>query len=154
MAIHQDFKDMFRCLNDAEVRYLVVGAYAVSFYTEPRYTKDIDILVEPTPENAIKVYDALLKFGSPLKGVGIDDLMKPDFVYQIGVAPVRIDILTGISDVDFKKAWSKKKTTCFDEEKVFIVGFDDLVKTKKAASRPQDKLDLEKLAKAKRKKKR
>lgn len=146
MSIHQDFKDMLRCLNAAGVRYLIVGAHAVSFYTEPRYTKDIDIFVEPTFENAARVYEALLKFGSPLKGVKIADLMNPDLVYQIGIAPVRIDIITGIGDVDFEKAWSRKKTTRFDNEKVFILGLNDLIKSKKAASRPQDKLDLKKLA--------
>jgi len=152
MALHQDFSDILRCLNDAGAKYLIVGAHAVSFYTEPRFTKDIDILVEPTLENAAKVYRALLEFGAPLRGVGVEDLANPTMMYQIGVEPVRIDIIMGIDGVDFQNAWSKKVATNFGEEKIYILGIDDLIKAKKIASRDQDHLDLKKLAKVKKKK--
>lgn len=147
--IHQDFEDMLRCLNTAKVKYLIVGAHAVSVYTEPRYTKDIDIWVEPTKENAVKVYNALKKFGAPIKQLEVDDLANPNLVYQMGVAPVRIDILMSISGTDFPTAWSNKKTIRFGKEKVHVIGFEELVKAKKASGRTQDELDLEKLYRVK-----
>lgn len=149
MSIHKDFEDMLRCLNDAKVRYLIVGAHAVSFYTEPRYTKDIDFLIEPTVENAPKVLEALKKFGAPVAGLKISDFINPNLVYQIGVAPVRIDIIMGIKGVDFRQAWVNKKATRFGRERIFVLGIDDLIRAKEASARTQDELDLEKLKKAK-----
>jgi hypothetical protein len=153
MAIHQDFEDLLRCLNDAKAKYLIVGAHAVAIYSEPRYTKDLDIWVEPTRENAPKVYEALKRFGAPLKNLHIEDLTKPRMFYQIGVAPVRVDIIMGIKGVDFSQAWPNRKTAHFGKERVHILGIDELVAAKRASARPQDKLDLKKLAKASKSKK-
>lgn len=149
MAVHQDFEDMLRCLNEEKAKYLIVGAHAVSFYTEPRYTKDIDIWIDPAPENAKRVYSALRKFGAPLADLDVGDLSDTDKIYQLGIAPVRIDIMMGPGGIDFSTAWKKRKTTTFGKEKVYIIGIEDLIKLKKTASRPQDKIDLKKLAKVK-----
>lgn len=148
MPIHQDFEEMLQCLNEEGAKYLIIGAYAVSVYTEPRYTKDIDILVEPTSENAKKVYEALRKFGAPLGNLSVSDLEISSTVYQMGVAPVRIDILTGISGVTFAKAWAGKTTAQFGKEKTFIIGMDELISAKEASGRPRDKKDLKKLLKS------
>lgn len=151
MAVSRDFEDLLRCLNAAKVRYLVVGAHAVSFYTEPRYTKDIDIWVEPSNENAKCVYKALKKFGAPVGDLEPEDLTDPKMVYQIGVAPLRADIMMGVEKLNFTDAWKHKKRTTFGKQKVYLVGINDLMTIKKALGRPQDKLDLTKLSKAKKK---
>ncbi|MCM8801365.1 MAG: hypothetical protein NC912_05100 [Candidatus Omnitrophica bacterium] len=93
MLVPSDYKELLRLLNRHKVRYLIVGAYAVIYYTEPRYTKDIDIWVEPDIKNAKKVYQVLKRFGAPLKGINVEDFTKRNLVYQIGVAPVRVDIM-------------------------------------------------------------
>lgn len=154
MAIHQDFEDLLRCFNAARVRYLLVGAYAVSLYTEPRYTKDVDILVDTAPENAERVLEALQRFGAPVRELSVDDLTNPELVYQIGVAPVRIDIMMGIDGVDFVRAWPKRKTVPFGKTRAYVLALDDLIKAKRASARPQDRLDLQKLSKARAERKR
>lgn len=145
MAANQDFEDLLQCLNAAKVEYLIVGAHAVSLYTEPRYTKDIDIWVNPTTKNAEKVYAALKAFRAPISSLKVNDLANPELVYQIGVVPVRIDIMMGISGVDFPTAWKHKKSTKFGNQKVFVIGLSELIINKKATARPQDKLDIKKL---------
>ena len=107
MGANPDYADMFRHLNARGARYLVVGAYAVVFHTEPRYTKDIDIWILPTPENARRVFDALAAFGAPLEGVVPEDFADPDIVYQVGVEPNRIDLLTRVGNLDFEECWER-----------------------------------------------
>jgi len=143
--VNQDFKDLFRAFNDCGVRYLVVGAYAVIFYAEPRYTKDLDIWVEPSEENAGKVWEALASFGASLEGVTHEDFCNPELIYQIGVAPNRIDIMMGISGVDFSSAWQRRMQSTYGGEPIFIMHIDDLIKAKKAMGRDQDNLDLRRL---------
>jgi len=145
MELSEDYKDLFRILNKYKVKYLLIGAYAVIYYTEPRYTKDIDISVSADIKNAEKVYDALKKFGAPLKGIKPVDFTDKTMVYQIGVAPVRIDILPGIKAIDFESAWKKRKKIKYDDVPVNIIDIKNLIKTKKVLKRPQDILDLEKL---------
>lgn len=148
MGFYQDFEDLLHFLNAVGARYLLVGAHAVSYYTEPRYTKDLDILIDPTKENAAKVYDALKLFKAPLGNLRERDLTNPDLVYQMGIAPVRIDVIMGIKGLDFTKAWKKREKGIFVKEEVFIIGLEDLIEAKKRASRDQDKIDLKKLLKA------
>ena len=95
MALNKDFEDLSHLFNAARVKYLVVGAYAVIYYTEPRYTKDLDIWIQPTPQTAEKVYDALRRFGAPVKDLTLNDLTNPTMVYQLGGAPNRLDHRTG-----------------------------------------------------------
>lgn len=147
MPISQDFSDLLQCLNEKSVRYLLVGAHAVAYYSEPRYTKDIDIWVDPDPDNAKNVYEALEKFGAPLESLKIEDLTNPEMVFQIGVEPVRIDILMGIGNIEFSSAWENREETTFGDAKVYIIGINELTEAKKSSTRPKDKLDLDKLKK-------
>ena len=142
MSHNPDFKDLFKSLNAAEVEYLIVGAHAVVFYSEPCYTKDLNIWVNPTPVNAIRVYNALRDFGAPLKGIQAEDFTREDMIFQIGVAPNRIDILMGIKGVVFAEAWPNRKHSSYDTVPIAILGKEDLVKAKRASNRPQDQLDL------------
>ncbi len=109
MDISYDYRDLFKVLNRYKVRYLVIGAYAVVFYTEPRFTKDLDIWVEPSEQNAKRIYQALTKFGAALKGITFEDFTNEKIIYQIGIAPVRIDIMMGISGLRFDRAWKNRK---------------------------------------------
>lgn len=152
MDLNKDFEELLQLLNSVHAKYLVVGAYAVIFYTEPRYTKDIDLWVEPTSENAEKIFKVLKKFGAPVKNLTIDDLTNSDMVYQIGVEPNRIDILMGIGKMTFEHAWKNRRTSSYGKEKIHVIDFDDLVTAKKFAGRRKDKLDLETLLATKKKK--
>ena len=142
MRFNQDYFDMFRTLNTAKVRYLIVGAYAFGFHVEPRSTKDIDIWVDPEPENARRVYQALAKFGAPLEGVREQDFCNPELVYQIGVAPNRIDIIMGLEGLEFKVAWRNRCEAAYDGEKIYVIGRAELIRSKQAAGRPQDLEDV------------
>lgn len=145
MAINKDFEELIHLFNDVEVRYLIVDAYAVIFHTEPRYTKDIDFWIDPTAENAERVYRALKKFGAPLEGLMTDDLQNPEMVFQIGVEPNRIDIIMGVGGVDFDEAWKKRATSQYGDEKIYILSLEDAMRTKKVASRRHDQDDLDAL---------
>src|SRR5579863_9785282 len=110
MAENPHYKELLQALNEFEVRYLIVGGYAVMKYTEPRYTKDLDVWVENSAENSQRLFEALEKFGAPLGSDHITPatFTQGDVVYQIGMAPVRVDILTRITGVEFPNAWEKK----------------------------------------------
>lgn len=105
MLIPLDYRDLLRLLNKHKVQYLIVGAYAVIYYTEPRYTKDLDIWINPQTKNAQRVWKALKEFGAPLRGIQPEDFTFKNLVYQIGVAPIRVDIMMGITGVEFTLAW-------------------------------------------------
>ncbi len=147
-AFSQDMVDLLTIFNKQNVRFLIVGAHAVNSYTEPRATKDIDILVEPTPENASNVFIALKEFGAPLEGVKISDFEDTENFFIIGIKPNRVDILKKIPGLDFSFAWSRKKEIKIDGISFFIPGIEDLLVAKKAAGRPQDLVDASKLEKA------
>jgi hypothetical protein len=141
-VVNPDFRDLFAALNDAGARYLVVGAHAVAFYAEPRFTKDLDVWVDASPANAEKIMTALRAFGAPLAGVAEADFAAPAVTLQIGVAPNRIDITTRIDGVAFEAAWPNRTETAFGDQPIWLIGRGDLVANKKAAGRPQDLLDL------------
>lgn len=145
MAANPDFKDLLSALNAEGVEYLIIGAHAVIAYTEPRFTKDLDILVRPAPDNAQKVYRALMRFGAPLHAIKAEDFLDVDLVYQIGIAPNRIDILTSVKGVAFDEALADSHRIDYDGILVRIMGRDTLIRAKKATDRPQDRLDVEKL---------
>ncbi|MBL7158408.1 MAG: nucleotidyltransferase [Candidatus Omnitrophica bacterium] len=149
MEISEDYRDLFKILNAHKIRYLIVGAYAVSFYTEPRFTKDIDVWVKPDIDNAKKLYNALVAFGAPLKEVKIEDFTNEKTVYQIGVAPVRIDIIMGLGDLKFDKTWKSHVKTKYGGISVQMIGKNDLIHSKDLAKRSQDTLDLKKLTREK-----
>jgi hypothetical protein len=131
-----------------DFKYLVIGAYAFSYYVEPRTTKDIDIWVEPTPENAHRLHQALQEFGAPLEGISEKDFCELELIYQIGVAPNRIDILMDLGSIPFKEAWKRKTTAKYGEEKVYFISREDLITVKKASGRPQDLNDVKDLEKS------
>jgi hypothetical protein len=144
--VNRDFNDLFAALNEAGARYLVVGAHAVAYYAEPRFTKDLDVWVEASPANASKVMAALRTFGAPLTDVSENDFATPAVTLQIGVAPNRIDVATRIDGVTFDAAWPNRTETRFGDQRIWLIGRGDLVANKKAAGRPQDLLDLAILA--------
>ena len=108
MPINPDYRKLFRTFFEEKVEYLIVGAYAVTYYAEPRYTKDLDILIRPTLENATKTLAALKRFEAPLTDIKAEDLTDPELVYQIGVEPNRIDILMSITGIAFEEAWQHR----------------------------------------------
>jgi hypothetical protein len=145
MPANPDFKELLSIFNDEGVEYLVAGAHAVMYHTEPRYTKDLDVWVNPTPENAARTFRALARFGAPLREATAKDFCDPDAIYQLGVAPNRIDIIMGIAGVSFTEAWADRVETTYAGVPICLMGKATLIKAKQASGRPQDLLDLEKL---------
>jgi hypothetical protein len=143
----RDALDLFRAFIDHEVRFLLVGAHAVGFYAEPRATGDVDVLIDPTEVNALRAYQALEAFGAPLLDLTPADLSYPGVVYQMGVPPYRIDILTEISGVSFEEAWQDHGTAEFQGLQIPVISFGALVRNKQATGRGKDLLDLDLLSK-------
>ena len=139
------FKELLKKLNEHQVRYLIVGAYAVMKYTEPRYTKDLDVWVDPTPENATRVFKALADFGAPMTEVTHTDFTNPELVFQVGIAPQRIDVIMAVKGLTFPEAWSRRVNADFEEETINLICKADLIISKEAAGRPQDLIDLDHL---------
>jgi hypothetical protein len=140
--MNQHFAEILSALSAAGVEYIVVGAFAVGAHGNPRATGDIDIWVRPTRENAVRVLQALRIFGAPLYGLSIDDLVDEQTVFQIGVAPVRIDILAGIDGVAFEDAWSRRVVADLGSVSAPVLSLVDLATNKRAAGRPKDLADL------------
>jgi len=143
--LNPDFRDMLSALSAAEADYLVVGAYALAAHGYPRATGDIDLWVRPTKENALRVWKSLAAFGAPTSKITVDDFSMPDIVYQIGIAPRRIDILTSISGVEFEQAWEKRISIELDGLTVPVIGREHLLANKRASGRPKDLADAETL---------
>jgi hypothetical protein len=139
--MNPDFKDLLRLFNENNVDYLVVGGYAVIFYTEPRYTKDLDVWIWTTPENAKRVFRSLAQFGAPLAGLTSADFEEAGSVFQIGVAPVRIDVLMSVDGLTFDACWKNRVVVDFDGISVAIPTCADLIRNKRASGRPQDLID-------------
>lgn len=138
-----DFKELLSALNAHQVKYLVVGGYAVSFHSQPRHTRDLDILIKPDAENARAAYAALAQFGAPLQGLSAQDLVEPGSFFRMGVPPVMIDILPRISGVDFDEAWQRRVTVAIDDAlSAPFISREDLLAAKIAAGRPQDLADV------------
>ncbi len=142
--MNTDFKELLKTFNEHEVKYLIVGGYAVMKYSEPRFTKDLDIWVEPSPENATKVFHALKSFGAPLAEMSETDFASEGF-YQMGRPPVRVDILMTIDGVEFQDAWRNRVETTFDDVAAHLIGLSDLLANKRSAGRLQDLVDIEKM---------
>ncbi len=143
--LNQDFKEFIMSLNDNLVRYLVIGGYAVALHGYPRYTKDIDIWIEPTPENAANMVKALEQFGFGSLGLKAEDFLVPDQVIQLGYPPNRIDLLTTASGVDFETCYASRVEVEVDGVTVNFIDLPNLKKNKKAVGRLQDLADLENL---------
>jgi hypothetical protein len=132
-------------LSDAEARFLVVGAFALALHARPRATGDLDLWVEPVPTNAARVLRALRSFGAPLQGLQESDLTQPDLVFQIGVAPRRIDLLTSLTGLTFEEAWRSKVRGPLGGSEYDFIGREALIRNKRALGRARDLADLEDL---------
>jgi hypothetical protein len=147
--MHKDFKDLLSAFNAHSVRYLIVGGYAYARYTEPRTTKDLELFIRPDPDNALATYNALSEFGAHLADATVADFARPGTLFQIGVAPFRVDLLCDIDGVTFDEAWETSEAALVDEQvPVRFISSDKLIANKLAAGRPQDLIDVDKLRQA------
>ncbi|MCC6730875.1 MAG: nucleotidyltransferase [Chthonomonadales bacterium] len=143
-----DFKELLCALGAHGVRYLLVGGYAVIEYTEPRFTKDLDLWIAADRANAEAVYRALAEFGAPMLGATVEDFAIEGGVFQIGISPFRVDILMSIDGVAFEDAWPRRGQADFGGVPVPVISRRDLIANKIAAGRPQDRRDARLLARA------
>ena len=145
--LNPNYRDMLSAFADAGVEYLVIGAYALAAHGHPRATGDLDLWVRPTPDNAEQVMTALSAFGAPLMEMSREDFETPDTVFQIGVSPRRIDILTTIEGVRFDDAWPGRVEIEVEDVPVSVIGREHFIQNKEALGRPQDRADVERLRK-------
>jgi hypothetical protein len=141
--MNQDFVDLLRAFTDAEVRFLVVGAYALALHGRPRATGDLDVWIDATVENADRVMTALAAFGAPLADISVADFSREGVVYQIGVPPGRIDILTELTGLTFAEAWPGRLRRPFGDVEVDFIGREAFLRNKRAIGRPKDLGDIE-----------
>ena len=143
--MNQDFVDLLRAFNDHEVRYLVVGAYALGAHGRPRATGDLDVWIDATPENAARVVRALTEFGAPLTDVTEADFAAPGIVFQMGLPPARIDILTHLTNLTFADVWPERLEGSFGPLSVAFIGRDAFIRNKRATGRAKDLGNVESL---------
>ena len=148
MRVEKDFKEFIESLNRNSVRYLIVGSFALSYYAEPRYTKDIDILIDATGQNADCLMNAIHDFGFTDIELASRDFLEPEQVIQLGLAPLRIDLLTSLKGISFDKAWGRKTAGHYGDIPAFYISKQDLIEHKRLVGRKQDLADIEKLTKA------
>jgi hypothetical protein len=148
MLTSPDFKELLKIFEKHKVRYLVVGGYAVMKYSEPRFTKDLDIFIATGQDNASNVYTALKEFGAPLENLTSEDFTHKGYFYQMGRPPLRVDIMMSIPGIDFDEAWENHEVVEFDDLKIYFISRSDLIRAKEASARPQDKIDIDQLKKA------
>lgn len=144
--MNPDFVDLLRAFVAADVRFLIVGAYALALHGRPRATGDLDIWVDPTPENAGRVMRALAAFGAPLTEISEEDFTSAGVTYQIGVPPGRIDILTELTGLTFAEAWPERLRRPFGDVDVDFIGRAAFIRNKRATGRPKDLGDIEGLS--------
>jgi hypothetical protein len=145
MEVQKDFREFLALLNAHEVEFMIVGGYALAFHGAPRFTGDIDVFVKPDPGNARRIILALADFGFSSLDLTIDDFQDPDKVVQLGVPPVRIDIITSISGVTWEEAYASKELGLFGDVSVFYIGKTQYISNKKASGRLKDLADIEAL---------
>jgi len=148
MLTSPDFKELLKIFEKYKIRYLVVGGYAVMKYSEPRFTKDLDLLIATDQDNAKAVYSALKEFGAPLENLTSDDFTHGDYFYQMGMPPLRVDIMMSIPGIRFDEAWENREVFELDDFKILFISRSDLIRSKAAGRRPQDIIDLDKLKEA------
>lgn len=141
--MNPDFVDLLRAFIAAEVRFLIVGAYALALHGRPRATGDLDLWVEATPENARRVMRALAAFGAPLSSVNEADFAQEGVTYQIGVPPGRIDVLTTLTGLTFDEAWTDRLQRPFGDVQADFIGRAAFIRNKRATGRPKDLGDIE-----------
>lgn len=143
--LNEDYKDMLHVLSDENVKFILIGAYAMAAHGYPRATMDIDIWIMPSPENADAVFKALQRFGAPLQNLTKEDLQTDGTIFQIGVAPRRVDIITGVSGLRFEETYQKSLLINIEGIDVRIPAIDDLICNKQATGRAKDMADVEAL---------
>lgn len=141
--LNPDFAEMLRTLSDEGVEFLLVGAYAMAAHGVPRATGDIDVWVNPSRDNAQRVLRALRGFGAPLFDLSAADLTRDGTVFQLGVPPRRIDLLTSIDGVVFAEAWPRRVLCRIDDQDIPVLSREDLVANKRAAGRAKDLVDVQ-----------
>jgi hypothetical protein len=147
--MNRDFSELLLEFNAHNVEYMIVGAHALAVYGHVRATKDLDVWIRSDSENALKVLDAIASFGAPLGDLNLNDLTKSGTVFQIGLPPLRIDVLTGIDGVEFADAWPDRFQTTFGNVPVFVISRHHLIANKRATGRLQDLADAEQLERTK-----
>jgi len=145
MKTSQDFKEFIKLLHDYKVHYVIVGGYAFAIHAEPRFTKDLDVFIKPDHKNAVKLIRVLKQFGFESIDLKTEDFTEEDQVIQLGYPPLRIDILTGISGVEFEEAWKNRVEGEYDGQRTYFISKNDLRKNKLATGRASDFQDAEKL---------
>lgn len=145
VMLNKDYKEMLQCLLEENVKFLLVGAYALAVHGFPRVTKDIDFFVWATPKNAVKLMRALARFGAPVDHVSNSDFSSEGIVFQIGTDPRRIDIITKIDGVTFEVAYANREMLSVEGMEVPVISLEDLIANKRASGRTQDLADVEKL---------
>jgi len=139
------FKELLSHFVENDVRFLIIGAFALSHYVRPRFTKDLDIWVDPSGDNPERTFRALAAFGAPLDGISIKDFRSPEMMLQIGIAPNRVDILTGPDGVVFEDSWKRRERAAYFGIPVSVIGKADLIQNKRVTGRPRDLRDIEAL---------
>jgi hypothetical protein len=145
MKLHQDIRAFIALCLLRKVEFLLVGGYALAFHGAPRFTEDIDLMVLVSPENADKLHAVLSDFGFGEAGITRDDFLEPGQVIQLGRAPHRIDILTGISGITWQEAWASRTRVNLDGLEIQVIGKTELIRNKQATGRPQDIADVARL---------
>jgi len=145
MLTNRDFSELLSVMERHGVRYLVVGGYAMMKYSEPRYTKDLDLWIATDPSNARAVYDALKEFGAPLANLTPADFEAPGHYYKMGNPPYRLDVLMSVSGLEFEDAWPRREEVRLGGVTVPFLSLADLIANKKAAGRPTDRADVARL---------
>jgi len=147
IKLEKDILDFVELCNKHEVRYLVIGGYAVSIHGHPRSTKDIDVCIEMSELNASKMISVINEFGFGSLKLNKEDFLKKDLVTQLGFPPLRIDILSDLDGVNFEEAWNNKKIVTFEHVPVNFIGYNELLIVKQKSGRSQDIADIELLKK-------
>lgn len=142
MKTEKDFEELLKSFNRNKVKYCIVGAYAVAFHAQPRYTKDMDILIEPKKDNAQRIIKSLYEFGFKSLSFKENDFIQKGKIIQLGYEPVRIDLLTSIEGYDFEGVWKNRVVGSYGKEKAFFIGLKDLIRNKKISHRKQDSVDV------------
>jgi hypothetical protein len=143
MELNRDFIDLLSAFSDRRVRFLLVGGYALSFYGRPRTTGDLDLWVDSSRSNAQRVFEALRDFGAPLEGISSDDFSTPGTVFQIGVAPGRIDVLTSLTGLRFQDVWRRRRRASYGPARIALLSESDFVRNKRKLGRARDIADAE-----------
>lgn len=146
--MNQDLLDLLRAFIDRDVRFLVVGAYALAVHGRPRATGDLDVWVDATPGNAPRVMEALTMFGAPTTHVTTDDFSRPGIVFQMGLPPTRIDVLTELTGLTFAEAWPTRIRANFGPVTADVIGREAFIRNKRATGRAKDLGDVEALGEA------